>query len=89
MGSYDHEQLAFLTFTYPLIDFFKAREWSKFDDIDPEYGLHDYTIKVELRTDRTRIWYELFHSGFTKKSEFESKYAVFKLIDSSKGRILR
>ena len=87
IGSYDGTQLSFITVSYAYIDFFlnlldkKQLTERKYDDIDPEYGLHDYNIKIELRNNKSSFWYELFPDVFTHK-EFKNGYAVFTLIDS-------
>lgn len=89
IGSYDESQISFITISYSYIDFFqklleKPKLYErKFDDIDPEYGLHDYSVKIEIRNNKEPFWYELFPGLFTRKKDLKKGYAVFKLIDSA------
>lgn len=53
----------------------------KFDDIDPKFGLHDYTVKVEIRNDQRSFWNEHFTHLFFK--DFSKGYANLNLIDSN------
>jgi hypothetical protein len=90
IATYDQSQLAFITISFSYITFFlnllqKPQLTLRTpDDIDPEYGLHDYTVKIELRSNKESFWYEIFQNVFTKK-EFSEGYALFTLIDSQKN----
>ena len=91
IGWYDSSQISFITVSYSYIDFFLRLTQvpsigeRKFDDIDPEYGLHDITIKIEIRNNKQSFWYEIFPGIFTHK-EFSKGYAVFNLINSAKNQ---
>ncbi|KAL5021973.1 hypothetical protein ScPMuIL_001128 [Solemya velum] len=50
------------------------------DDIDPAYGLHDYSMIVEFRTIRQSVWSEKFNNLDCADREFKSGYAVFRPI---------
>ncbi|XP_022092006.1 F-box only protein 15-like isoform X2 [Acanthaster planci] len=45
------------------------------DDIDPQYGLHDYTCIVELRTQRSVIWGQQFKNVHCSKTQKEERFA--------------
>ena len=80
-----------MTLSYSYIDFFLKLTQvpsigeRKPDDIDPEYGLHDLTVKIEIRNNTKSFWYEIFTGVFTHK-KFNKGYAIFNLIDSSKNQ---
>ena len=56
-GSYDDSDIAFITLSFLYIDIvlrimqktYIAKP--KFDDIDPQFGLHDFNLKTEIRSD--------------------------------------
>ena len=43
----------------------------KYCDIDPEYGLHDYTVSVELRNQKQTFFGETFRKVFCKGEDIE------------------
>ncbi|XP_033117239.1 F-box only protein 15-like [Anneissia japonica] len=50
------------------------------DDIDPQYGLHDYTCIVELRNQRAAQWSQQFRFLHTSKSDLNDGFAKLVLI---------
>ena len=54
--------------------------------IDPAFGLHDYTISVELRNQRSLFFSEIFRKVFIKVEDIErtktSSWANFYLLQS-------
>jgi len=53
-------------------------------DIDPEFGLHDYTVSFELHNSRESFFDEVFRSVFTKS--VDRKWAHFPLIQSERNQ---
>lgn len=53
----------------------------KYDDVDSSYGLHDYTVKIELRNSIKSYLNYTFTKIFTK--EMHSGYAVFTIVTSN------
>ncbi|XP_038069921.1 F-box only protein 15-like isoform X2 [Patiria miniata] len=45
------------------------------DDIDPQYGLHDYTCVVELRNQRSVLWGQQFKNVHCVKQQKEEGFA--------------
>lgn len=52
-------------------------------DIDPDFGLHDYTVSFELHNSKQTFFDEVFRSVFTKT--VDRKWAYFPLIQSEKN----
>lgn len=62
---------------------------AKYCDIDPSFGLHDYTISIELRNTKAIFFSETYNKVFTKVEQLEkpdakigSGWANFNLIQS-------
>ena len=49
-------------------------------DIDPEFGLHDYTVSFELHNSHDTFFDEVFRSVFTKS--VDRRWAYFPLVQS-------
>ena len=52
-------------------------------DIDPEFGLHDYTVSFELHNSHDTFFDDVFRSVFTKS--VDRKWAIFPLIQSERN----
>ena len=53
-------------------------------DIDPEFGLHDYTVSFELHNSHDTFFDEVFRSVFTKS--VDRRWAIFPLIQSERNQ---
>ena len=54
----------------------------KYCDIDSTFGLHDYTITVDIRSSTQSYLCETFRKVFTKPQDLRSGFAWFVLVES-------
>ena len=87
IGTYDDQDtICFLSFHLLYIDLLlqltKLTNITnvKYCDIDQTFGLHDYTVTVDLRNSKTSFINEIFRKVFTKT--FDKDWVYFKLIES-------
>ena len=89
MGYKDY-QLEFMSFSFSYLDCvlgFVGTDIDKsinkkplFDDLDSQFGLHDYEISIELRSFSGTYWSNKWGGVFTKN--LDGGFAVFDLISS-------
>lgn len=92
---YPNSPPSFMTVNLTYIDMLKKIVKSesilnpKYCDIDSSFGLHDYTISIELRNQRSLFFSEIFRKVFTKAEDIEktrtSSWANFYLLQSEHG----